>query len=38
MNAREIMGGVIYKADGGDFGSEGEENLGGLVFLGGVLV
>ena len=32
MNTREIMGG------GGDFGAEGEENPGGSIFLGGVLV
>ena len=32
------MGGVISKAGGGDFDAEGEENPGGLVFLGGVLV
>ena len=38
MNASEIMGGVISKANGGDFGAEGEENLGGFVCLGGVLV
>ena len=43
MNAREIMGGgggggVISKSDGGDFGVEGEENPGGSIFLGGVLL
>ena len=38
MNAREIIGGVISKADRGDFDAEGEENPGGLVCLGGVLV
>ena len=38
MNTREIMGGVISKANGGDFGAEGEENPGGSVCLGGVLV
>ena len=29
---------MISKADGGDFGDEGEGNLGGPVCLGGVLV
>ena len=29
---------MIAKVDGGDFDAEGEENPGGSVFLGGVLV
>ena len=29
---------LISKADGEDFGAEGEENPGGSVFLGGILV
>ena len=29
---------MISKADEGDFGAEGEDNLGGSVCLGGVLV
>ena len=35
---QDIMGGVISKDDGGDFGAKGEENQGGSVCLGGVLV